>query len=290
LYTNTYSTVAGCDSIVNFNVTITGVIVQAKACLSGPLSGTLMNDNLRALNLLPTTEPYGSLNTTNNPYTPVYSHVAGGGGEVTTAAVLGVTGPNAIVDWVFLSLRDASNSANVVATRSALLQRDGDIVDVDGISPVVFNSPVPGNYFVAVKHRNHVGVMTAAAQALSATPATVDYTAVSTALFTKAAPQNNASPLSGPTRIIGGKRALYAGNANITSMFRNSYISYDASQASDRAGLLNATGATGTISGYSVFDVDMNGSARFNGLTPDRLVILNNCNNSNTIIVYEQLP
>ncbi|HMR44452.1 MAG TPA: hypothetical protein PKC40_11495, partial [Saprospiraceae bacterium] len=41
-----------------------------------------------------------------------------------------------------------------------LLQRDGDVVDVDGQSPLRFNNLNFGSYHVAVRHRNHLGLMT----------------------------------------------------------------------------------------------------------------------------------
>jgi hypothetical protein len=41
-------------------------------------------------------------------------------------------GANAIVDRVLLEFRDSGDVANLVTTKPALVQRDGDIVDVDG--------------------------------------------------------------------------------------------------------------------------------------------------------------
>jgi hypothetical protein len=55
--------------------------------------------------------------------------------------------------------------------------------------------------------------------------------------------------------------------------------------------LFAAVGLSGSFNGYSVLDVDMSGSARFNGFNPDRVVILLNCaNNSSGLIVHEQTP
>jgi len=60
-----------------------------------------------------------------------------------------------------------------------LLQRDGDIVNADGTSPLFFSGIAGGNYYVSIKHRNHLGVMSAAAQALAYAPTTVDFTSTS---------------------------------------------------------------------------------------------------------------
>ena len=78
-------------------------------------------------------------------------------GLTTDASVFTVTGADAIVDWVLVEFRDASDSSVILGSRSALLQRDGDVVNVDGVSPLAFNQ-VPGNYFIIIKHRNHLGL------------------------------------------------------------------------------------------------------------------------------------
>jgi hypothetical protein len=171
-----------------------GVKVPIKAFLEGPFintaSSVLMFDNLRtnsgaaadgSQNLIPTTEPYSSL--TN------FTHSGGGGGEITTAAVLSGsngtnTGANAIVDWVFIELRDPANAATVMATRSALLKANGTVVDVDGTNPVTFATTNCGNFFVTIRHRNHFGVRTNAVVALTndaVTTAAVDFTVASPA-------------------------------------------------------------------------------------------------------------
>jgi hypothetical protein len=128
------------------------VNLSAVAFLQGSfnLTNGLMNDDLRQLNLLPVTDPYPELG-----FQPIGSR-----GETVDPAVFSRTGNNAIVDWVFLELRSAVNNTQVVASRSALLQRDGDIVDMNGITPVRFRNVPPGDYFVAVRHRNHLAVLT----------------------------------------------------------------------------------------------------------------------------------
>ncbi len=135
-----------------FGDALRGVIGQVRMLLQGPYksSNGLMADDLRSLGLIPTIEPYTGLG---------YTH-SGGGGESVTPAVLAVTGPNAIVDWVFLELRDAVDLTVTVATRSALLQADGDVVDTDGISKVLFDGVFDGNYYIVGRHKNHLDVMT----------------------------------------------------------------------------------------------------------------------------------
>ena len=71
--------------------------------------------------------------------------------------------PADIVDWVLLELRTGTAANTTVGKRAALLKSDGSIVDLDGISQVKFKGIVPGNYYVVVRHRNHLAIMTASA-------------------------------------------------------------------------------------------------------------------------------
>ena len=156
-----------CDTaLMTINI---GLKLSPRAYLLGCYNETtdLMHDSLRRKNLIPLTQPYVSDDYSDNAYT---------GTETTTSGVFAVTGNNAIVDWVMVELRNPLDPKIIVAKRAALIQRDGDIVDVDGISPVMFGSMTPASYYVSVKHRNHLGVLTAIPQALTFVPKVVDFT------------------------------------------------------------------------------------------------------------------
>lgn len=104
-----------------------------------------MNHSLRSNNLLPTSQPYSVAPWNYN------------GGEN-----LAILPPN-MTDWVLLEVRDATNPANLLDRSAAILLSDGSVVDIDGNpNGVRFKQLTQvGNYFVSVKHRNHVGAMTA---------------------------------------------------------------------------------------------------------------------------------
>jgi hypothetical protein len=144
-----------------------GIIVNLKALLEGAFnsSGQLMNDVLRSGNELPLGEPYTALG---------FNQV-GGGGESTTLDILAVTGVDAIVDWIFVELRDGTDPTSVIATQVGLIQRDGDIVGVDGVSPLDLVNPGVSDVYVVVRHRNHFGVRTNDVYATSGL-ITIDYT------------------------------------------------------------------------------------------------------------------
>jgi hypothetical protein len=119
----------------------------------------------------------------------------------------------------------------------------------------------------------------------------INFTMPSTMLYTRPAPFNNPAPLSGATKQVGMVRTLYAGNCNISTN-QNAYrfVLYNNLNISDRTSLLNATNLVNNLMGYTIFDVNMNGVARFNGTNPDRLLILQTTVGSNTIYTNEQLP
>lgn len=163
-----------------------GVKVSPKVFLEGPFNAGAgeMSIGVNTANLLPTSEPYTALGI----------HT---GTETTTAAVLT---SNSIVDWVLVELRDAANPATIIATRAALLDNQGNVTDTDGVSPVDFTI-AGGNYHVAVIHRNHLGIMTDNALALSALNSTVDLTTL---------------PLFGvnPTKVVNGVQVMWTGDSN----------------------------------------------------------------------------
>ncbi|MFK7935354.1 MAG: PA14 domain-containing protein, partial [Saprospiraceae bacterium] len=165
-----------CDPILSAQCI--GVSLSLRAHLYGPLSDSpdgLMRDDLRQKGYLPLEEPYSDMQT--------FEHQGDGGGEVTTQDVFDITGNDAIVDWVFVELRSPLDSTQVIGTRSALLQRDGDVVDVDGVSPLTFWTMVAGSYYVSIRHRNHLGICTSVPQVMTKTTSMVDFIEPTTKIF-----------------------------------------------------------------------------------------------------------
>ncbi len=157
------------------NATPADASFALKAFLQGAYlpDNQVMTNHLRQNGSIPLIEPYGELG---------FSHVGGGGGETTTMAALDVNGINAIVDWVFIELRSSNNPNTVIQTQSALIQRDGDIVSVDGVSPLTFPELTQNSVYIAIRHRNHFGVRTVNPVSISGT-VSVDFTSPETPLF-----------------------------------------------------------------------------------------------------------
>ncbi|MBP7513932.1 MAG: delta-60 repeat domain-containing protein [Flavobacteriales bacterium] len=234
------------------------VRVSPKVFLQGPYdSGSqTMSDALRVAGLVPLAQPYSALG---------FAFVAGGGSETTTTGALAVTGNNAIVDHVVVELRTTA-SMIIVASVDALVQRDGDVVAMDGVSPVTF-SAIPASYRVAVRHRNHLGVLSAAAFALSSTPTVVDFTLPGTGTYgTNAQVQ------------IGTRMALWAADGT-----GNGQVKYTGT-GNDRDPILTAVGNTTPnnvlLNQYSRLDANMDGSVKYTGAANDRDIILTNVGSS----------
>ncbi len=270
-YTRTRSGVAEVGYFAVGGVDLmTYVAVTPKVFLQGPYFGSLMNDDLRIQALIPTVEPYDAL--------PNFTHVGRGGGETVDPAVFELAGNNAIVDWVFLELRDKNTPSTVIETRSALVQSDGDIVDVDGTSEVRFVGIAGDNYYLVVRHRNHLGVCTDTALALSILPFNIDFTDINTVTYGTNAQKNLGGDIMG----------MWGGN-----VIQDGALKYSGSN-NDRAPILIAIGGTvltATISGYLSEDTNLDGIVKYSGSNNDRAIILVNLGGLVlTATLLEQLP
>lgn len=245
------------------------VAVSPKVWLEGAYDGGagLMRDDLRAAGLIPLGEPYTALG---------FQHV-GGGGEATSTSVFTTQGPTAVVDWVMVELRSAVTPGTVVATRSALLLRNGDITATDGTSAVLLTA-APGSYHVVVRHRNHMGIATAQPISLTATSVTVDLRTGASATWGGEA-RKELSP---------GVLGMWMGNS-----VHDGSIKY-AGLNNDRDAILTVVGGmtpTATMPGYYREDNDLNGVVKYTGASNDRDPILINIGGTvPTAVRMEQLP
>ncbi|MBK8564659.1 MAG: hypothetical protein IPN76_15325 [Saprospiraceae bacterium] len=175
--------------------------VKVKALLGGGLisiyNSPLMRDKLREKRYLPSISPY---------WKPVVNgSTANTGFEPIPESYYDVTGPTAMVDWVLVELRDPVEPSKVVGAKSALLLRNGSIINSDGTEAIVFDTTSAGDYYVSLKHRNHLGIMTANAMFLDAQNIPlVDFTSPTVPLYGSEHAQ----------RLLEGTRRLWSGDLN----------------------------------------------------------------------------
>ena len=215
-----------------------------------PTNKGLMNDILRANNLIPISSPFGD-------------------SGIVDPSIFEVTGSDAIVDWVYVELRNSLDTSDILAAKSALIQRDGDIVDLDGSSPLAIEIPLD-DYYVVVKHRNHLGVMTANPISLTGFPTTIDFSDINNQITFGTNAQ---------TQVGFGKMAFWAGDANGDKVIQFSGGLSDANAIKDHiladpANILNFI--TFSSSGYLSYDIDLNSLARFSGAANDSNTIKDN--------------
>jgi len=247
-----------------------GVGVQLKTYLQGALLNSkepnLMRDDLRRKKLIPLEDPYFYSSTLNKHRSDTPQQMV--------PSLLDITGPNAIVDWVYIDLRSATDIESVVGANIGLLQRDGDIISHTGDSIIVFDGVPFGDYYIGVHHRNHLGLLTKNAQYF-------DYNAIPEIDF-----KNIFTPVSGnrPTIQINNQNAQWSGDVS-----GDGKIIFQGPNNDPFHILLeillddnNAQFLTNYISrGYSDIDFDMDGIIIFQGPNNDRSNLL-----YNTILVH----
>ena len=249
------------SSLVNPTMT-SNVELAIKVFLYGPYNNTsgMMGDALRDSNFIPTIEPYSA-----GPYNYEYKGLGSSGMVGSVADFDNVSDGDDIVDWIIVELRDAVEDT-VIHSAPALLQRDGDVVRLDGDNNLIVGGVAPGDYYLAVGHRNHLKVR-------SADPLTLDGVSSANYDFTDALAKayDNGAVTSNDAMFanIDGTFSLFGGDVNL-----NDKINY-ISAANDKSALLVELGGAGNvINDYSIFDVNMNGKVSYISAANDRTAIL----------------
>ena len=253
------------------------MIPQGSAMLRAPrlfLGGNFdsginrMGHHLNDLGLVPATEPYTAMG---------YQQI-GGGGEMCTPFVMEPSFNFNAVDWVRLELRSALDPTVVVATRQLMLTSLGLTCGPNGQLNLHFDLPA-GNYYVAVRHRNHLGAMTATPVAL---PSPFPWWAVDFRSPSLATWGSNAR------KAVGANMVLWEGDVTGDHLLK--YVGMN----NDRDPILVAIGALpiATLTGqYRKEDVTMDGVVKYVGVNNDRDPILVNIGgNTPNAVRVEQVP
>ncbi|WP_353780245.1 choice-of-anchor Q domain-containing protein [Winogradskyella sp. 3972H.M.0a.05] len=217
----------------------------------------LMRDDLRVANIIPTESPYPDKITTDE--------------SVFTA----ITEPDeAIVDWIWVEFRDKDDNTKVIHGQSALLNRHGFIVGIDGQS--VFTPAVlRDDYYVAIKHRNHLGIMTAVPVPINNNSSLVDFTDANDIITYG----TNAQATYGmPTDMLGmwagdsnsdGKVNII-GNNNDNNSIRDAILNHPVNQS------LPQLFYGFTVVGYTDQDINLSGGANIIGENNDNVRLRDN--------------
>ncbi len=137
-----------------------------KLMLHGPFQEGTMQTQLNIGDLLPETQPYAD---------PIYD-----------GTPLDYDGPESVpagffdahpdlVDWALMEVR-ATATGPPLAQRAVFLKQDGQMVDLDATSPATFSTLISGSYFVVIRHRNHLALMSATTLDLTPSGTLHDFT------------------------------------------------------------------------------------------------------------------
>ena len=283
------------DGIVNYldNNDEPSVHFSMRAYLQGAYNSQtgLMNNKLFTKGFLPKRQPFDQL-ITSFGYTVLdgVSPFDYYGTEAVSTRVAAMTGQNSLVDWVLLELRAADNPVRRVAAKAAMLQRDGDVINVEtGSSNIVFRGVPPGNYYVVLRHRNHIDIMTATPLNLTGTTSVIDFT-------------QPTYPVYGDNQryIEAGKAFLWTGDAN------NSNSAVGSGPGSDANIMLGAlliapenqlVTTHFQMTGYYAPDLNLDGLTIFSGPNNDLSLLLGsimihpgNTNANANFVIYGAVP
>lgn len=242
-----------------------GIDLDLDVMLAGPYSGGTMSTALLAANKIPLNDPYGN--------------------STTVASI-----PANTVDWIEVQLRDSGTPGTIIKKYSFFVDNNGNVLNTNGTVGTKLTGVAKASYYVAVKHRNHLGVMTASAiNFAGAGPFAFDFSAGASLYGTN------------PMRNMGSKWALWAGDTD-----GNNSVSFGASP-SDITPISNAViNDPGNPSfnplwfgaaTYSNADSDMNSFVQFGSspsdITPVSASVLNNPANGSSnplVLLTQQLP
>ncbi|MBU4445989.1 MAG: hypothetical protein L6422_06615, partial [Candidatus Marinimicrobia bacterium] len=168
-------------TIENGTVTVGEVLAKVKIWLEGPYqAGGSMTTSLNTGGYIPTTSPYSDGRTVSSV-------------------------PNGITDWIFVELR-STPGGTAVGRESFFIKSDGNIADIDGsTTDLAFGGVADGNYYIVVKHLNHLAVMSANAVALNG---------LSAALYDFTSGSDKYYGAGGVKELESGVWGMYGGDCN----------------------------------------------------------------------------
>jgi uncharacterized repeat protein (TIGR01451 family) len=187
---------------------------------------------------------------------------------VLNPVLLQVSGNQAIVDWMLVEIRNPGDDRDIVGYATVVIKRDGSIMVENGDSVIVFKDLPENDYYVSIRHRNHLGMMTNLPIYLTAeNPPLVDFT-------------DPALPLRGSAtagRMFNGKRMMWGGDFNEDGkviyqgpfndvFFLFSRVLADPKNTENLANYI--------VPGYELNDFNLDGKVIYQGPNNDRAPLL----------------
>ncbi|MCD4680852.1 MAG: T9SS type A sorting domain-containing protein [Bacteroidales bacterium] len=250
-------TFTGANSILTqgfqqpFLAPVSNPALMCKVYLQGPYqSGGIMNTALSVSDSFPTAQPY-NISPWNYPGTETIGSI-----------------PANVVDWVLVEARDAGDVTSILDRRAGILLDNGNVVDTDFSSPLLFNNILDGDYYIVIQHHNHFPVMTGIAITL---PNVILHDFTDIVSF---------PPYGGSDALIvveTGIGAMIAGDVNDDGQLKYSGPGNDRGLILQRIiNVSSSSNITTTISGYYSEDVNLNSMVKYSGPANDPSLIIQN--------------
>ena len=281
----TFSGLLGCKVSYDKNITpagneYPGVYLNAKVCLEG--AGTFpMSTALKNHNTLPVVTPY----TLANPW--LHYSIE----DIALSPVTYASFP--WVDWVLVEIYKIEFGSYLkVDGQSALLHKDGSLYSLlpeygflnpsTATQSLYFANLVPGNYYINIKHRNHLAIGTQNAVSLSIQ----NYSEIDPLVFDVdfTDPQ---TVLTGNASSSGGIQCLAAGDVNNDNLIDSNDLAAINTQVK---AIFTAAPDGTTLNGYFAGDVNLDHSITVNTSlsTMDHVII--SANDGLTTLVHPNAP
>jgi hypothetical protein len=194
-----------------------------------------------------------------------------------------------ILDWILVELHDATTPNTIIARKACFIREDGQVVDLDGNANPTFSGVGANNYYIVLRHRNHLTIRSSSTVFVNgATPTLYDFTTAQSQAYQNGAIVTNPAlkDLTGGGTVFG----MWGGNANSNISTRAS----GALSTNDYLYLVNILlgGNTATIlsNAYSSGDLNLDGAVRASGAltTNDYLILVNIILGGNTANIYTE--
>lgn len=269
------------------------IFLRVNAILSGAYKTNALNDNISENDIsdnlvmtskletfIPFTEPYTGLG---------FNHFGSGGGEQFDDNLVTQLASKKIVDWLLLEIRDKTNPSIILETQSVLLLNNGQVIDTNGNIDISI-ALEENAYYVTLRHRNHLAVMTETPVLVNKSSTPVDFTNNSTKTWGSNAQREVASNVM----------ALWAGNANSDDKIIFSGNDNDPTQLFFRILSNSSNGLVSpsyVMEGYFKEDLNLDGKIILQGAGTDANIPFFNCiehpentNSYTNYFIVEQLP
>ncbi len=141
------------DNFEVFGNSTNNLSCQAAAYLEGAYEGA---GNMPSENLFESLIPY------HQPYVmPPWSYYG-----TENLSNFPIEQMDQIVDWVLVELRSSNDQEQIIAKQAALMMQDGSIRNKNGGANIEFGNHPNGSYYLVVRHRNHLDLISKSPVAL----------------------------------------------------------------------------------------------------------------------------